>query len=596
MSDRLKAALLVGVLSTSFAHAQTSQPTHDKPQGLPGETKEHRDARMAWWREARFGMFIHWGLYAVPAGTTNDGRKIEGIGEWIMLRGKIPVAEYAAYAKRFNPVKYDADAWVQLAKNAGMKYIVITSKHHDGFALFDSKVTDYDVVDATPYGKDLLKPLAEACRKYGMKLGFYYSQAQDWHHPGGAAARGGHWDPAQDGSMDEYIKNIAVPQVKEILTNYGDVAVLWWDTPIDMNEQRAEMLLPLVKLQPNIILNNRLGAGIPGDTETPEQYIPATGYPGRDFEVCMTMNDTWGFKSYDDHWKSTETLVRNLVDIASKGGNYLLNVGPTAEGEIPQPSIERLQQIGAWMKDNSAAIYGTTASPFKKYSFDGRATVKGNMLYLTVFSWPEDRIRVAGLTSKVSVVHALHGGETLPHETATDDNGLPVLTIRKPQQTDALGTVLAVECQGTPTVDPTTFAVRADDAGELKLTAPAAMIMGRRVKLDKDGGYLGSWTDRRDFVLWDVLVPKAGQYAVELSYSRPGSSNDAAIELSLDQSNDGKAEAELAGTGGWEQYKQASAGTMTLPAGTHTIALKPTTMPSTESAMNLREVRLTPTR
>ena len=209
----------------------------------PEETPQQRDQRMAWWREARFGMFIHWGVYSVPAGTYN-GKQIDGIGEWIMNRGKIPVAEYREYAKQFNPVKYNADEWVRLAKKAGMKYIVITSKHHDGFALFDSKASDWNVVNATPYGKDLLKPLAEACQKHGIKLGFYYSQAQDWNNPGGAAA-GGHWDKAQDGSMDDYIRNVAVPQVKEILSNYGPIAVLWWDTPVDMNKERADMLLPL---------------------------------------------------------------------------------------------------------------------------------------------------------------------------------------------------------------------------------------------------------------------------------------------------------------------------------------------------------------
>ncbi|MBK8974597.1 MAG: alpha-L-fucosidase [Planctomycetes bacterium] len=195
--------------------------------GPPAETPAERDARMQWWREARFGMFVHWGVYSVPAGVY-DGRAIPGIGEWIMNRGRIPVAIYKEYATRFDPVNYDPDAWVRLALEAGMKYLVITSKHHDGFALFDSKVTDWDVVDATPYGKDLLAPLAEACRRHGLVLGFYYSQAQDWCHPGGAAA-GGHWDPAQDGDMDRYLREIAVPQVEELLTHYGRLGVLWWD-------------------------------------------------------------------------------------------------------------------------------------------------------------------------------------------------------------------------------------------------------------------------------------------------------------------------------------------------------------------------------
>ena len=272
-------------------------------------------------------MFIHWGVYAVPAGI-HKGQKINRIGEWIMNRGKIPVAEYQQYAKQFNPVLYDPDAWVRMAKDAGMKYIVITSKHHDGFALFDSKASKWDIADATPYKKDLLKPLADACRKHGIKLGFYYSHAQDWNNPGGSAARkvtsegwanpdsakidaytqanSGHWDPAQTTkTMSQYIDEVAVPQVKELLTNYGDVAVLWWDTPTGMTDEYAEKLNAVLKMQPNIITNDRLKRpNYPGDYKTPEQRIPdLSELDGKDWETCMTMNETWGYKSYADNWK-----------------------------------------------------------------------------------------------------------------------------------------------------------------------------------------------------------------------------------------------------------------------------------------------------
>lgn len=431
-----------------------------------------KDQRMQWWREARFGMFIHWGDYAVLAGNYK-GHQVGRGGEWIMNRGKIPMAEYQQYARQFNPVKYDADAWVRLAKEAGMKYIVITAKHHDGFALFKSAASKFNVADATPYGKDLLAPLAAACRKHGMKLGFYYSQAQDWNNPGGAAARkvategwpnpdsanidaytqanSGHWDPAQtSATMASYIDNVAVPQVKELLTNYGDVAVLWWDTPTNMTDEYARKLQEVLLLQPAIITNDRLKRpNFPGDYKTPEQKIPQLSeLDGRDWETCMTMNGTWGYKSYDNKWKSTETMVRNLIDIASKGGNYLLNVGPKADGEIPAPSVEGLKKIGQWMKVNGEAIYGTKASPLPPLSW-GRCTSKEKngrtVLYLSVFEWPANgQLTVPGLQQQVTKATLLAGGKKL---TATSgQEGLLIQT--GSSAPDPIASVIKLELAG----------------------------------------------------------------------------------------------------------------------------------------------------
>jgi alpha-L-fucosidase len=408
---------------------------------------------MQWWREARFGMFIHWGVYSVPAGVWK-GEQSKHIGEWLMLDYKIPVAEYAELTKQFNPAKFDANRIVKIAKDAGMKYIVITSKHHDGFAMFHSSASPYNIYDATPFKRDPLKELAEACKKQGMRLGFYYSEAQDWHHPGVAAAKGGHWDPAQDGSMDDYIDKIAVPQVKELLSNYGPVSVLWWDTPVNMTPERVVKFLPLLKLQPDIVTNNRLDKEKKtGDFSTPEQKIPATGMPGKDWETCMTMNTTWGYKSFDNKWKSTEMLLHNLIDIASKGGNYLLNVGPTSLGEIPEPSVERLAEIGKWMKVNSESIYETTASPFKELSW-GRCTKNvsrdGATLYLHVFDWPADRkLIVPGLKNQVESAYLLANHSKL--KTASNADG--VLVSLPAASPDKISSTVVLKVKGALSVD-----------------------------------------------------------------------------------------------------------------------------------------------
>lgn len=385
--------------------------------GATGDAQ--RDQRMQWWRDARFGMFIHWGLYAVPAGEY-QGQRSKDIGEWIMSWANIPRSDYEKFAPQFNPVKFDAARVVRIAKDAGMKYIVITSKHHDGFAMYDSAVSDYDIVDSTPYKKDPMRALADEARKQGLKFCFYYS-IMDWHHPSQYVKAAGKHETAGHGKteMREGQKPIYVAymkaQLKELITTY-DPAVLWFDGEwVDWwTEADGKDLYQYVRgLKPDILINNRVGKGrkgmeglnkddrqYSGDFGTPEQQIPASGLPGVDWESCMTMNDTWGFKSYDDHWKPVETLVRNVIDTASKGGNYLLNVGPRAEGEIPQPSVDRLVGIGKWMKVNGDAIYGTTAGPFKTQLPWGRATAKPGKLYLHVFDWPTGgTLTVPGYTS-----------------------------------------------------------------------------------------------------------------------------------------------------------------------------------------------------
>ena len=556
------------------------------------ETGPQRDARMHWWRSARFGMFIHWGVYAVPAGF-HKNRPIPGIGEWILRQAEIPVAEYRAFAREFNPVRYDPDAWAALAREAGMKYLIITSKHHDGFALYDSKVTEWDVVDATPYKKDVLAPLAAAARRRGLKFGLYYSQAQDWVHPGGAKAgrnEGEGWDPAHRGSFEDYLRRIAVPQVREILTGYRP-DVLWWDTPTWMTPERAERLHALLDLRPGIVTNNRLGGGYEGDTDTPEQHIPATGIPGRDWEVCMTMNDTWGYKQDDNNWKSAETLIRNLIDIASKGGNFLLNVGPTARGEIPRPSVERLREIGRWMRVNGEAIYGTAASPFARLAW-GRCTQKarrgGATLYLHVFDWPRDgRLPVPGLKSRVASARLLSGGARLRTETSGEG-----VVVRVPAAApDPIASVIAVEVAGP--VEIVRILPRPAADGSVTLAALEADIRNAggaeaRIEASADNvPNVGYWTDSRTVVSWRFRIERPGIFEVVAELAAEAGSRFAVT------AGDQTLAAEVPATGGYGVYRRIVLGRLSVARpGEIELAIRPDGV--NWRPINLRSVTLRP--
>ena len=410
------------ILSALLSVVDQTVPAQD----VLHESASEHNARMAWWRDARFGLFIHWGIYSVPAGEWNGKTNY---GEWIRHSAQIPLKTYEQFVGQFNPVKFDARTWVRMAKAAGMQYIVITSKHHDGFCMFDSKQTDFDIM-STPFHRDVLKELSAACRAEGIKLCFYYS-IMDWHHPDYLPRRP--WEeksrPVDGADFDRYVRYMKA-ELKELLTNYGPIGVLWFDGEWEStwNERRGLDLYKYVRsLQPSIIINNRVGAGragmagitkegeFGGDYGTPEQEVPATGLPGVDWETCMTMNDNWGYNKNDQDWKSGPELIQTLADIASKGGNFLLNVGPTSQGVFPDTSIERLQEIGRWMKLNGEAIHGTSASPFKHLDW-GRCTQRetktGSRLYLHVFDWPKEGLLVVpGLLSRPTKAFMLADGK-----------------------------------------------------------------------------------------------------------------------------------------------------------------------------------------
>ena len=459
MKCLLALALLLGPINCSLSYAQQSSPASIKPIH---ETRAQRDRRMRWWREARFGMFIHWGLYAVLAGEYN-GKRSDRIGEWIMEWANIPRADYEKFAGQFNPVKFNAAEWVRIAKDAGMKYIVITSKHHDGFAMYGSQVSKYNIVDATPYHRDPIKELAAEAKRQGLKFCFYYS-ILDWHFPsayvdapGKDPTAGNRTTKLRPGGKEGYVKYMK-EQLRELITTY-DPGVLWFDGEWQdwWTEADGKDLYQYVRsLKPDIIVDNRVGKGrqgmqgmsktdqeYAGDFGTPEQEIPANGLPGVDWESCMTMNTTWGYKVYDDKWKAPEVIVRNLIDIASKGGNYLLNVGPTAEGLIPAPSIDRLAAVGAWMKINGESIYGTTASPFSTQLTFGRATSKPGRIYLHVFDWPADgNLHVPAWRKTVKKAYLLASRKS-PLQFTQDSDG--VIVQLPSQATDPIATVVVLE-------------------------------------------------------------------------------------------------------------------------------------------------------
>ncbi len=394
------------------------------------ETGLSKDQRMEWWRQAKFGMFIHWGLYSVAGGFWN-GKEIDGLGEWIMARGAIPAGEYEKLPQSFNPIKYNPAEYVRIAKEAGMKYIVITSKHHEGFAMYDSKVSDYDIVDKTPYAKDVLKPLSEECKKAGIKFCIYYS-ILDWHHSAQELNKNKKKDDnygnnlIKEGRKSEYV-NFMKQQLKEIITAY-DPAIIWFDGGwMDWwkPEDGKDLMDYLWSLNPALIINNRCAGTeemeqVMGDYLTPEQFVPKSK-EHKDFETNMTLNDTWGYKKNDNNWKSPETLIHNLIDISSKGGNFLLNVGPTPEGIIPQPSVERLKEVGEWLQINGEAIYGThnwvkwkegvneLVTHYYRHNLkrdvqfttkDVRFTAKENIVYAAFFVWPTTKIKIKSINQK----------------------------------------------------------------------------------------------------------------------------------------------------------------------------------------------------
>jgi len=465
----------------------------------------------------------------------------------------------------------------------------MTAKHHEGFAMFHSLTDPFNIFDATPFKRDPIMEMSEACKKQGLKFGVYYSQAQDWHHAGGAAY-GGHWDPAaQDGDLHEYVKKIAAPQVKELLTRYKP-AILWWDTSVEMSPDDIRELTEAFPSDPGLIANNRLGNGVPGDTETPEQFVPATGYPGKDWETCMTINDTWGYKSFDTNFKSTQTLLQNLIDIASKGGNYLLNVGPEPTGLIPAPEVQRLQTMGAWLAKNGESVYNTSASPYKRLPFDGRCTVNGNKLFLNVFNWPSGGLTLSGLRTKVRGARVLATGRKLRVKRFSEGSW----GIEKPAALDPISTAIELELAGRPEVVEPEYAIDALPSGGYKLTAQEAKLNGATIQIqggrDADIGY---WTNASDTVEWKIRSKTTASYSVSLLASCQPGSEGSTYEIDVDGTPSGITGG-VPKTKSWQDFQSIYLpGSLKLTPGTHVLKIVPKSKPAL-AVMNLKRLILTP--
>lgn len=561
------------------------------------ENAPSRDQYLDWFREAKFGMFIHWGPYSQLAGEWNGIRQVENQAEWIMKYLKIPVSEYRQIAKTFNPIKFNAKEWVQLAKSTGMKYIVITAKHHDGFAMYKSKVSEYNIVDWTSFGRDPLKELADACEKEGIKFGVYYSHREDWDHPGGY---GNDWDYDNDWGenlfhyekFNKYLEDKAKPQIRELLTNYGPISLVWFDRGMYTPQQGMDFVRLVNDLQPACLTNSRVGnydQELLGDYQSMEDNGMPPGGLGEYWESAQTLNHTWGFNKFDATWKSPEIVIQRLVEIVSRGGNYLLNVGPTGEGEIPRANMDIFNKVGPWIQRNAESIYGTSANPFPELSW-GYTTVKGDNLYLFIREWPKDRrLILPGLKNDVKSAYFLTEKSKKLSVSRNGTNTLIDLPLIPP---DNPITVLVLEIAGELMVD--SKVVLPDKSGSIELNYSTANTHGKtKTRFNRRGKFhISKWTDPDDSVDWVLNVDKSGIFKVVISYAANQEMEGNTYEIKI---GDSLINSTVINTGDWFDFQELTVGYIELKkAGNYTVTIRPKES-SKSFLMHLRSITLKPT-
>ncbi|MHB8973022.1 MAG: alpha-L-fucosidase [Pirellulaceae bacterium] len=475
--------------------------------------------RGEWLKDSRFAMFIHWGLYSELGGKWND-KTYYGIAEWIMNRAQIPAAEYEQVAGRFNPTGFDAREWVKLAKDAGMRHIMITSKHHDGFAMFKSAASPFNIVDATPFRRDPLKELADACQAEGLRLGFYYSQTQDWHE---RDAVGNTWDwPNEGRNFQKYLQTKAIPQIEELLHGYGPLAGIWFDTPGPITPAESKMLVDLVhEHQPQCLVNSRIGNNL-GDYDTlGDQEIPRLPRPGL-WETPDTHNDSWAYAGYDHNWKSPREIAERLVRVVSRGGTYMLNVGPDGTGRIPEQSARVLREVGQWVSAHESAIHGAGPTPFGPLAW-GECTTRGNTLFLHVFKWPADgRLVVPGLQTKVKAA-LLDGGEALVVESAAE----AVVIKLPPSRPATLVPVVTLELSGPVEASRDAFVLNScRNVFETGVAELAGCNRSDVSWMEKFGDWkhaqcLSGWQDAASTGTWEFRTVEPGSFYLDVEYTCP---------------------------------------------------------------------------
>ncbi|PTX62335.1 alpha-L-fucosidase [Kordia periserrulae] len=546
------------------------------------ETKAEKAARMQWYTDARFGMFIHWGAYSVLDGEYKGKKQKGALGEWIMFNLKIPVKDYKKdVVGNFNPTEFDADTWVKYAHDTGMKYIVMTTKHHDGFALFQSETSDYNIVAQTPFKRDVIKELSDACKKYGLKFGVYYSQAQDWYHPGGFTPKK-RWDNQQEGDYDTYFKTIVKGHVTELFSNYGEISLIWWDSArkVQNKELANEIGRELVKLQPNIIVNPRLSPTSQKDFQTFEQVIP--GILTEDYnELCLTQNRSWSYKPSDTNWKEPAFLLKTLTHMVSIGGNFLFNVGPKPDGTFPQQAIEALQYIGDWMEVHNEAIYQTKASPFYKLPF-GEAALKSengqHSIYLFVYEWPKDgTLDVLGIKNNIASVSILGQKNTI--SVTNTANGIRISDLPKKAPHEAVS-VIKIQISESLQIDEGYVKPNLDNT--IQLTPLNALLTIKPqydcipfVAYHNDEPYFANWkncipTTKKNTgnkAHWKIEVAKKGRYKVNLRYATKVAGNIITLK------NKQRLHVKLPNTNGLTNFQSFELGEIELTKGINTLTL-----------------------